>query len=223
MGWPGTRTRRTWPSGRRSWPPLPAATGSRRRPVTALARLVLIVDQFEQVFTLNPGPGRGGDPAGVHHGVVLGRREPGRPGAGTARAGGDRGARGFLGPVRRRSRAGERTAGRAVRRRADDRIRAPGGDHRAGGGGRAAHRSRADRHHLGGSARGGRGPLGRSAAAAVPGDGADLGTPRGGPADQPRLRPGRRRQPRRADRSRPGLRRPCRPGSRRWPGRCCAA
>ena len=56
-GWPGTRTRRTWPSGRRSWPPRPAVKRSRRRPMTALARLVLIVDQFEQVFTLNPEPG----------------------------------------------------------------------------------------------------------------------------------------------------------------------
>ena len=72
------------------------------------ARLVLIVDQFEQVFTLNPDLGRGGDPAGVHHGVVLGRRDSGRPGAGVGRAGGDRGARGFLGPVRRRSRASGR-------------------------------------------------------------------------------------------------------------------
>ena len=60
------------------------------------ARLVLIVDQFEQVFTLEPRRRRGGDPAGVHHRVVRGRRGPGRPGAGAARAGGDRGARGFL-------------------------------------------------------------------------------------------------------------------------------
>ena len=35
----------------------PATMSRRRHPATAAARLVLIVDQFEQVFTLNPGPG----------------------------------------------------------------------------------------------------------------------------------------------------------------------
>ena len=84
-------------------------------------RLVLVVDQFEQVFTLNSGAG-GESAAGVHHGVVLGRSQPGRSEAGTARARRDRGARGFLGPVCRLSGAGRRAPGRALRRRADDRI-----------------------------------------------------------------------------------------------------
>jgi transcriptional regulator with XRE-family HTH domain len=75
---------------------------------------------------------------GVHHGGELGRRDPGRLRAGTSRAGGDRGARGFLRPVRRRSRAGGPAARRPLRR-SDDRIRAPGGHHRPGRGCRAAH------------------------------------------------------------------------------------
>ena len=143
------------------------------------ARLVLIVDQFEQVFTLNPDAGGEAARQAFITALCAAAAEPGRPGAGAARGGGDRGARGFLRPVRRRSRAGGRAARRPVRGQADDRIRAPGGDHRPGRGGRAAHRPGADRDHLGGPARGGRGPLGRGAAAAVPGDGADLGTARG--------------------------------------------
>ena len=37
------------------------------------ARLVLIVDQFEQVFTLNAEPGRGSCAAGIHHALCARR------------------------------------------------------------------------------------------------------------------------------------------------------
>ena len=80
-------------------PPRLGAAGVRRRRCAAGA----VRRPVRAGLHPEPGPGRGGYAAGVHHGVVLGRRQPGRSGAGTTRAGGDRGARGLLGPVRRRS------------------------------------------------------------------------------------------------------------------------
>ena len=143
------------------------------------ARLVLIVDQFEQVFTLNPdlggeatrqafitalcsaaanpvGPGQ--EPPAL---VVIAVRGDfwDRCAAVPELVGALQDGQFVVGPM---TESELRVAITGPAEAAGLRID-PG----------------ADRHHLGGSARGGRGPLGRGAAAAVPGHGADLGTARG--------------------------------------------
>ena len=110
------------------------------------ARLVLIVDQFEQLFTLNTGPaGKAAQQALINvlcaaagNGVGP-ARQPGCPGY-------HRGTRRLLRQVRRLPRARERAAGGAVRRRADDGDRSPPSDQWPGGRRRTPPRARADQH-----------------------------------------------------------------------------
>ena len=143
------------------------------------ARLVLIVDQFEQVFTLNPDLGGEATRQAFITALCSAAANPAGPGqeppalvviavrgdfwdrcaAVPELVGALQDGQFVVGPM---TESELRVAITGPAEAAGLRID-PG----------------ADRHHLGGSARGGRGPLGRSAAAAVPGDGADLGTARG--------------------------------------------
>ena len=70
------------------------------------ARLVLIVDQFEQVFTLNPDLGGEATRRAFITALCAAAANPVGPGQVPPASGRDRGARGLLGPVRRGSRAG---------------------------------------------------------------------------------------------------------------------
>ena len=117
--WPRGRKRRTSSSGRRRCPP-------RRRqglsaPGNGDARLVLIVDQFEQLFTLDAGQaGKAAQQALINVLCAAARQRRGRPGSGLP--GYHRGTRRLLDRCVV-TRARERAAGGAVRRRADDEDR----------------------------------------------------------------------------------------------------
>ena len=134
------------------WPAVLAVSARHREtpPVSAdkAARLVLIVDQFEQVFTLNPGP----DGEATRRAFITAlraaatspvgpRQEP--PALVVIAVRGDFWDRCAAYPELK-----EALQGGPIRRRADDRIRASGRDHWPGGCGWASHRSCFDGHDL---------------------------------------------------------------------------
>ena len=124
-----------------------SATSSRRP-----ARLVLIIDQFEQVFAA-AGKGRRNGPRSSRR---CARRRPGRPGPGASlqrwRCSRFAGTTGTGVPASPSSSG--RHAGRPDRRRPDGRRRPAPRDHRAGRGERAGRRTGPGRHHPGRSALG---------------------------------------------------------------------
>ena len=213
--------RRCWSSWR-SGPP----TGRERGPRTgrvgrcrsrAPPRLVLVVDQFEELFTA------GGDAdaaraereafiAALHAAATV----PVGPAETPAGAGGRGGARGFPRPPHRLSAVEGGAGRRAVHGRADERGRIAARGDRACRRGRPGGGARPGRGGDRRAARRGRGRAGqRRAAADVAGDGRHLGTPRGQRADPARL-PACGRGRRRGQPQRPGrLRRPDQPAERR--------
>ena len=121
--------------------------------IVRAARLVLIIDQFEQVFAA-AGEEGALERDRVHRGGVRGGDQAGRVPGRASGAGGARGSRGLLGPVCRLPRARPGHAGWPDRRRPDGRRRPAPRDHRAGRGERAGRRTGPGRHHPGRSALG---------------------------------------------------------------------
>nr|WP_147269097.1 AAA family ATPase [Sphaerisporangium album] len=198
-------------------------------------RLIMIVDQFEELFTL--ASAEYADEAEMFIAALdaistatgpAGAAVPGSPGgraAGGGRSRGGGGARGLRRPLCHPPGAGDGAAGTRVRAGPDERAGNAAGHHRTRRSRRAGHRGRLGR--AGGArtrrpstpprARSpGRKRMGRaggvgtggSVAAAVDGDGPYLGQPRKRTADPARLRPRRRCRLRRQRRRRGRLRIP---------------